>query len=173
MNEIGYKEFQDDVNQIFANHIKNYSLSINRDLISEEDRSYICFLENAHIRIELSLVTHFPHIGVSWIFYYRTNNDFIKLNEYYLDRFIGIDYKLVEKYHLDLNELKNIENTSKRHSIQVELKYASKIFELYSEFINGSYTYAMYKRWLDFIKINYNLKDTKIKLPSYNEIFNK
>lgn len=145
--DIGYKEFQYDVNLILCEVIEKYAMQIDNSSISEDEKCFVCFLVNAHSKIELNLSLNFPHTGLSFNYYLKDKNEFLNIGDNLIP-FFDLNIKEIDRHFSDFLE-KRPPSDELRRGIQNELEFFKELLEKYFyRLIDGSIHPIDYKKWL-------------------------
>jgi hypothetical protein len=145
MLEIDYRDFEIDCREIFGKYLLEYNFKEIHNEESEFESIYQKTYENEFWKIEISMISNFPHIGVSFEFLSR-ENDYLKNS--LLDELLGIDRKKITKIHDRLFK-EEYYNKSSNEQYKIEMIFCLEILELsYTQLMIGNFTYNDYKNYI-------------------------
>jgi hypothetical protein len=138
MIEIDYNDFESDCLEIFG----KYLIRFNFKEIDNKKLKFEKTYENEFWKIEISMITNFPHIGVS--FEFKSKEDHYLKNSI-LNELLNVDReKIREIYERLLNADYNNKSINEQYKIQ--MIYCVELLELfYTPLLNGNLTYTDYK----------------------------
>ncbi|MXO05710.1 hypothetical protein [Flavobacterium sp. HBTb2-11-1] len=138
MIDIDYNDFENDCHEIFG----KYLIRFNFKEIHNEEMKFEKIYENEFWKIEISMISNFPQIGISFEFKSKEGN-YLKNN--LLNELLEIDRKKIrEVYDRLLNEDYNNKAINEQYKIQ--MIYSVEILELfYKPLLNGNITFNDYK----------------------------
>ncbi|WP_394776516.1 hypothetical protein [Flavobacterium sp.] len=141
MLEINYKNFEIDCREIFGKYLLEYNFKEIHDEVLEFEKIY----ENEFWKIEISMISNFPHIGISFEFISKENG-YIKNSV--LEELLGIDRKKNIEIHDRLFN-KEYYNKSSNEQYKIEMIFCVEILELsYTQLLIGNFTYSDYKNYI-------------------------
>lgn len=137
MIEIDYLNFESDCKETFGKYLIAFNFKEIENSANQFEKKY----ENEFWKIEISMLSNFPHIGVSFEFKSK-NND--RLHNNILDQILKIDDKknreLYKKYFTREHYNKSI-----KEQYKIEMKYCvEKLNIYYKPLLTGEFTYEKY-----------------------------
>ncbi|MBS7253175.1 hypothetical protein [Flavobacterium branchiicola] len=139
MIEIDYNNFESDCHEVFG----KYLLKFNFKEIHFEELELEKTYENEFWKIKISMISDFPHIGVS--FEFMSKDDHHMTNSL-LEKLIKVDRKKTREIYDKLFN-KDYYKKSGNEQYKIEMSFCVELLELsYIPLMNGSFTYNDYKK---------------------------
>lgn len=132
MNSINYTDFKTDCDTIFGELLKKYSFT--ETYFSEEDFEVI--YENKFWKVQISMLSNFPYIGVSFDFYNLEGNN---IKRSILDKALKVDSRKESEMFKAYAEAKDM-----NLYINQMLYGAISLDSIYKPLLSGEFRYSDY-----------------------------
>lgn len=146
MLEIDYRDFESDCREIFGKYLLEYNFKEIYDEEGDFENTYQKIYENEFWKIEISMISNFPHIGVSFEFLSKENDH---MKNSLLDELLEIGRKNNKKIYDRLFN-KEYYNKSSNDRYKTQMIFCLEILELsYTQLMIGNFTYTDYKNHIE------------------------
>jgi len=122
---IDYKNFKTDCNNIISTYLSSFGFRL--DSINEED--FIIFYTNNKIKLMISMLDNFPHVGVSWEF---IGMNLKRIKSSFIDDKLKIDQKEEMRFYKMFKEQNDL------NDYPTQMRYATATMEkFYKPILTG------------------------------------